>query len=180
MFPSQSQKMITVKEYIAQFGTEAYQGALKDASPALVPAVSNQKTIPTTNSDKEVKKMSTRELLKKACGNCPNCVKPSCGSCASCTANRVAGATKRCCYQKVRHCLSVPSCLVTQVCSNVPCAFWSDVLQHSRSSKITTIRGATGQSFLLFQSTRDEPCLPRSCFRFERRAKVQIIWELFL
>lgn len=97
------QKMVTVEEYIAQFGEEMYQKSQSEAGVSAPPVPAQRSKSPSVAASADTAdRMTMRELLEYACGSCDNCIKPNCEKCGSCKVNRFGKEEqKQCCYLKV-------------------------------------------------------------------------------
>jgi len=68
-----------------------------------------QKCQVSKKDKKDGGRFSPRELWKKRCQKCNNCLKPECSRCFCCRENKKPenmGANKLCCFQKVGHAVS--------------------------------------------------------------------------
>lgn len=108
-FDMSSTKMVTVAEYIASFGEEKYHESISESDAGALPPVIPDKA-PTpppaaespAGTGEPIARLTTADLLVKACGKCSNCKKPNCGACGICKAQK----RDQCCYQKM--CFRIP------------------------------------------------------------------------
>lgn len=86
-FDMSSTKMVTVSEYIASFGEEKYQQSIAASDVGAFPPVIPDKALAPTpmaaagavspaGFGQPIARLTTADLLAKACGKCSNCLKP--------------------------------------------------------------------------------------------------------